>query len=658
MKVLNKKNILCIILGISFLSIILCILLFTKYNFNSDCATYILLAKEQIKYKSWFPKGFYYSTEIFTFSINLLLIPFMLIFNNGLACREAGVIVAWILVILLIFLLFKNKEKKSNYEGFIACILVLLPTSGMVMDMYFYQAAYVQSLVFVLIFLNVAKMLISISDDKKTNKNTIIKYLIYFLAIIAINLGGMRFQLLVCIPAIMAYIVLCIMKNDFSLQNSLKDTKLLKILIVTMLGSVFGGISYKLLSAYVGFIDCMSYSTFISDLFSQFGFFCNNVALIYGITATSTLICIQSIYNCFIFVWIIFCSIFVPMFLLKNLKNINSLFYKYLIIYSNISNGLTIFFMVFTTMKEERYFLPVYFNNILLVALYIGWLIKNLQKSFSLLIIAGVACVVMLSHVNYYVNSIDRCGITKNDFEEIFSPHANDEIINFLKDNNLTYGFASYWNAYDNMSLSNGKLTIVSWASEPKDPNYWLASKDWYDVNEHTGKCFILLANGEYIDEKYYEIADNILYCNGYTILVYSKNIYLYDEFSKTTVYQSINENYSIDLASLSVKDNAYKLNNKIGLKQSGLQYGPYINLKAGKYCVTIKGDNLNSVNVKVTAFSGTEIILINDIMAEEKSISYKFSLSNDSENVEFVNQNIDVKEADITQITISKEKE
>ena len=61
---------------------------------------------------------------------------------------------------------------------------------------------------------------------------------------------------------------------------------------------------------------------------------------------------------------------------------------------------------------------------------------------------------------------------------------------------------------------------------------YYAVSKEYYDVELHSGRCFVLVLAGETIPEAYYQLAEEILMYEGFTILVYEKNIHAYPQLA------------------------------------------------------------------------------------------------------------------------------
>lgn len=75
-------------------------------------------------------------------------------------------------------------------------------------------------------------------------------------------------------------------------------------------------------------------------------------------------------------------------------------------------------------------------------------------------------------------------------------------------------------------------------------------------------------------------------------------------------------------------------------LKNSAIQYGPYVSLKKGRYCLTIYGRNLESIDYDINYDYGKSSIEKEEIFHDETKIIYEFSLNNDYENIEFVCEN------------------
>ena len=103
-------------------------------------------------------------------------------------------------------------------------------------------------------------------------------------------------------------------------------------------------------------------------------------------------------------------------------------------------------------------------------------------------------------------------------------------LTDFLYDNGLSYGYATYWNAANNTCLSNGRVEINNINIYDRvAPYYWLNSADRYSANQ--GRSFLMLTEDEnqsFISSySYSEFGEpeEILNFNDFTIYVYSYNI-------------------------------------------------------------------------------------------------------------------------------------
>ena len=105
--------------------------------------------------------------------------------------------------------------------------------------------------------------------------------------------------------------------------------------------------------------------------------------------------------------------------------------------------------------------------------------------------------------------------------------------------------------------------------------------------------------------------------------------------------YSCINNGF-IELSALNTSGEYDNKNNCIILNKGEIQFGPYIDLYAGKYQITITGDNLTKATEKVTAQSGAVDLsaLITFDKITDREIIYSFNLQEDGSRVEFLTWN------------------
>ena len=74
---------------------------------------------------------------------------------------------------------------------------------------------------------------------------------------------------------------------------------------------------------------------------------------------------------------------------------------QFIVLYVNISNFITFFIMVAAGEMESRYYLPIYFNNLLLFGLMGKWLLDEKRELFKELPAAAVLVLAVCIQVGY-----------------------------------------------------------------------------------------------------------------------------------------------------------------------------------------------------------------------------------------------------------------
>ena len=132
---LNKLLLAIIVITVGFN-----ILFLMRYNFQDDAAFYVTLAQEQLRTRSLFPEGMFYSSGLFVISPNLLVIPFLLVTDNLVLARQSAILLLWGLVYLVLFKIFVTKDER-NIKGFVLAsgFFSILYVNSSIVSMHFYQ---------------------------------------------------------------------------------------------------------------------------------------------------------------------------------------------------------------------------------------------------------------------------------------------------------------------------------------------------------------------------------------------------------------------------------------------------------------------------------------------------------------------------------------
>ena len=532
---------------------------FTKAFFHSDSAFYVQLAVEQMKSGKLFPPGMCYSTVLFVRSPNLLLIPILTFIKDWILAREIMVIVMWILLILAVFYMFSPAEDRNIPAAVITCMLLLNPyqtldVANETTDMLFFQAAYVTIFFDVVVALGIMHRIILLDNRAKT------VYKVILMALLAVFLffpllGSVRQDMILTLPLAAAILVYYFLENNQRVSEVLRTKRCLVTVILIAAVVVAGFAAYRYLGSRYWSDSKGSYLKMdkYTGLWYSIGMFVNSLTVIFGNVEGAVFLSFPGITK-FINYFYAFAIVFlIPTIALIRYRKHTNKFTRFLILYTWISNIAVAGVFISCNQQAPRYLLTIYLDDVILFAVLFSEYMKKRERLTAIL--AGLVIVMYCSvcHLYFWGHYRDKIGV-----------NPNAELISFLQENDLHYGYASFWNASVNTVLSNGDVQVLPlWdhdgktgSREPYNPSDfrdWLNNRNWYDVESHPGRCFVLLNNYTLEDEKakskwlkekgddpanpwidetppesimqeFYSLNPEVLTCGDYTILVFKDN--------------------------------------------------------------------------------------------------------------------------------------
>ena len=530
-----------IVLCFGILGIIFNILMYTKFAYNSDFSYATNLALEEMKQMKLYPDGWRYSTGFYVFSINLFCMPFLLFLKNEVLCRELGMI---LLCMLMVCVCYKTFYKHSKRMFLSIIILLFIPLTGVV-HWYFYDGNYFNFAFMLMITLFFAER---IMFGYQSRRRLLIYYIIYFVALLLFTNDGLRNQLTITIPLFLAVLLFSYKKT----KEAIIEKKYLIFLCVTLLGSAFGYGIYRALLLTTGRVDTDSLNYAFVDstqMIGNFWTYLANTYSLYGID-NAELLSVEGIQNVLNWFYCTISTFVIPVIVWKNLYKIKNEFIQLVIRFLAICNGLTVFMVIATNSSGNRLLLPVYFNNIIYMGCFVGFLSHDLYRKYEEIFLLCVIVIAVSNHVTYQIvqRDNDNLHFNGNIMSTLFDPSDSTGLAQFLEEYDLTYGYSDYFTSLRTASFTKGKVRMVAFnGSDPLDNDVDMISGNWYDVETHSGKCFVLVREETALPDKYYELADEILaftanfnksevtFLNdsiNYKILVFDKNIHLYDELT------------------------------------------------------------------------------------------------------------------------------
>jgi hypothetical protein len=217
-------------------------------------------------------------------------------------------------------------------------------------------------------------------------------------------------------------------------------------------------------------------------------------------------------------------------------------------------------------------------------------------------------------------------------------------VVTFLKEKDLNYGYASYWNAGKNTVLSNFevKVNAINITENNIKPYYWLSSYRWYRPETFTGKTFLLLTKEEK-DVLFKGEVDKFLGSPQATYSINEFEVIVYDYNIAEKAWVSVMDfERALNIApSLSYNDHVVvQEEGYFKISNGGVLYGPYLELSKGSYTlyIDIETNDLDITPLRLTAENGTVLVKTVELVNGQNEI--KFDLTKNEIGIEFLISN------------------
>ena len=602
---------------------IICIFTIYKLGFHSDAAAVNILAREQLRTGQLLPDTWNTSTGIFIVFYNLLIVPFSLFIKDQLVLRSIAVS---IVLLIFVFLLryFSQKIVGSNFYLVVLCFF-FSGTSSVVVAMAFAEAAYLISVLDNILLLTLFFKAVSNNFSVKSKKyyRLLLVYVAYLCLYGVLNLA---YQVLPFLGSMVLFFILehATIPSHQLKQEFSRTIKLIAFLLVSIVVGLLGAdylaeavefqsqanITYagysNQASAFVGFIlTAIGYRGGV-QLFSLPGLM--NAVIIAAFLAM-LICCIQ-----------LFRKYHEQSFEVKILMNFS------LVIFCIYLYFDFLIYCTFVTGVERYFFKPLFFLYIL-SGYYIYTYI--FQKGFLSKIVAIVSIAIF--SLPYAVAGIP----TILNYPKLHNEQLG--LVNYLKGNGLKHGYATFWNAGNNMVLSNFDIEIGGvLLQEYIVPYRWLSSDISYDPDSYTGESFLMLTDAEAeVFEKQIGFAvlgdpSQILSYDGFKIYVYPYNI------AENDFYGRGYSNTEMIDTMVTSSEQMRQLDGTISISAGEVVYGPYITLPRGEYQIDIDFSEIGSeIYMRLTSDAGETLLSENTIKDIDYTVTYE--ALDDLENFEIV---------------------
>lgn len=637
-----KKQTACNITFLAILAISILLIIFkgTESLFHSDDATVVLVAREQILQKKLIIDDWNHSTSLWTIGLQTFVIPFLLFIKDWILCRELAVILQTVLFLVVVYKMLKFFDIRERLFCLALCII---PVSEEILEHTFFQATY---LTFQLFYYIIITMLLYLYKKTDPWKKTLIYGMLCVLVIVIGCHSNLAAISATTVPIFGAIILYYLIENFILHQKKKPDKKMVYVGVILICSTVASLLIYLLLSKITGFefanvgvsefIGKSGYGLKISEYVDEF-------LLLYGGVGENSLFSLEGILRVLRIFYMIFMCFLVPCYLLWNYKNLESM-QKLFLLYSVLTYVILSLVALTTGKCSSRYFIPVYFNNVVLFGIFSRHMEKEfwvLTKMFqSAIAVLAIGCSLFYLAYDYEENRND-IGMWRSGYDT-----ADQGLVQFLEEENIGFIYAPYWQAYANMVISDGKVQAMAYEdNEPMKIKRWLNSDRWSDPEYYNGRTAVLFLPTVELDHTYWELSSEYLQYGKWNILVFEQNLLLYDEFSQKK--EQINEKVNIDKIVIEGKElkytgNAEQKENSVYLYRDGIQKWNSCNLEAGEYSIVIEGKNLKQMSVFSYYLDEAGRIMtvdMKEVHKKNQTITYKIKI-NESRKIEFYEKN------------------
>lgn len=521
---------------------------FTGSNrgFNSDTATANILAEEIVRTHQYFPESWNAGQDLWVFFLHTFIVPLTLFSDDYLFMRSVAVTI-FIIMAVLTCVYCSRKAMKSNM-WLVAVPLLFCGISGEYSDVVFGQAAYLAPLIYTLFFI---ALFLDCADENTLVVRSRWKYVLLLVLTAFVCLSGIRNIQVVGLPLIGAIVLFYFLNNyKKNAGEFFKNSRSAVFIVIGIAAAIaVGYLGFRYFSSLLENFSQGGASILFSDydIFARIGTFVNLFINLFGISYGIPLMSAGGIINLIKLCGGVMLLIVFPVLQLRDYKNEKpsvQIFSLFAILHMLEIFILCIFGAVLS--DSSRYLFTSEFLLLFLSAHYIyKKLIENADVIPKIVTVLALCVYVipsaypkLTSFVGYKDDIASMCSLT-----------------DFLYDNGLSYGYATYWNASKNTCLSNGRVEINNVNIYDRVvPYYWLNSSDRYSANQ--GRSFLMLTENENqiftSSYSYYEFGEpeEILKFGEYTIYVYGYNIADNDFEGIYSIDRTVNElcsEYSTD---------------------------------------------------------------------------------------------------------------
>ena len=449
---------------------------------SSDTSSERVLGKLLAQENVFVSPNWNYSTEIRLIYQTIFTMPLFKVLGNAdnWALIRALVILCNSIVIILSYFFMMKQIKVQTKWIVITSLFLLLPVS----TGYWYIVIFGGYYAFFAaqVFCTIG-LFIRIAGCADAEKAPIVGFILFTLLSFLLGMQGIRSLVSIYIPLLIMCVYLW-----FKIPQKKNLPLFLGCYGFLMCGIGFAvnnvlHFKYKFHS-----FDKMCLDNLWYEFFPKLGQSMVNLAGFFGFAAVKPLLSASGILSILAIIGtvILFWHVF------KSCNNLKVTEHRYMTVFFAVAVLSNIFiFIIVDEGITARYFIPFMVLYIPLIAILFDYtkIYGHLKRTA---IIFGIVLFILgQSYIHFQSMTGQNSNITRKGY------------IHYLLDNQLEYGFATFWNANVTTELSNGKIEMVGLNSlDPDNPqfsiHYWLIPVQFNDPLYHSGETFLLVSRSEW----------------------------------------------------------------------------------------------------------------------------------------------------------------
>ena len=503
---------------------------YDRLAFNSDSAKKVLLAKEIFETGHYFPPDWTFANQdLWIIPWHTLIIPLLYFFPVGYTVHAIVAIVASSLILIAIWLVL-SEINISNLQKILVLAVFASGISLTLTENLFGQVSYGTTFLYYCIIIFTAWLVLERSGGTSALSGMFLAALLMIIAW-ANPLRAVIYFIAPLMCSLLYYSVQAL--NDRVLCSTYR--KILNLLFFCFLGTLVGALLHKVTIPNVLMHEGVTQLHWVplTEVFQKIPKIFRSLLFILGGEphAGRSIYTVSAAYDGFRLIVAVCFIALVPLALVRVFRQHGNTATKFAAVFGCSAFGIVCFLILTTNIYNGRYLLPAMLVIIFVVlAQDVDFRVTPIFGFFRALVIVGFLTNALVVNTTYWA-TYHASEAHQDDYQTYDKPY---ELAQFLLEQNLKYGYATFWNASVITVLSDHR-TVVN-QIYIKDglpyPLKWLSTRRAFYPSNYVGESFLLLhqaqadsINWPYLADKFGLIPSRKLQYKDFMIYVFPENV-------------------------------------------------------------------------------------------------------------------------------------